>query len=219
MCFSAPASFAAAAFLAPIGVYTLKTALRHDPRYLGFAAFPLLFGVQQLVEGGLWLGIARQDPVQSHALALGFLFFAYFLWPAFVPFSSFLVERGGWRRRAFLALTVCGCLLGLSLFVPLLVHPDWLPVRVVRHSIDYSARLIWDGVAPDVLLRVVYAGIVCGPLLLSSARPVRVFGALIALSVIVGLLFAQYAFTSIWCFMAAILSGHILIVMRQVARR
>ena len=51
MCFSAPVSFAAAALLIPAGVYTLRIAWQSDRRLLGLAAFPLFFGIQQLIEG------------------------------------------------------------------------------------------------------------------------------------------------------------------------
>ena len=68
MCFSASASFAGAAILAPVGIYTLKAAWRKDRGYLGLAAFPLLFGVQQGLEGGLWLAIGRGDPAQTQGI-------------------------------------------------------------------------------------------------------------------------------------------------------
>ncbi|WP_433989425.1 hypothetical protein SuNHUV7_40370 (plasmid) [Pseudoseohaeicola sp. NH-UV-7] len=216
MCFSASASFVTAAALVPVGIHTLTVGLKTDRRFLGFAVFPIVFAVQQVLEGGLWMAINRADGSQAHVLALGFLFFAYFLWPFIVPLAAFLVERQRKRKMFFLFVTVVGCLLGLSLFVPLLFHPDWLPIRIVKHSIDYNSTLIWDDIVPHSVLRVVYAGVVCIPLLTSSAKPIRIFGVLITLSVIVGFLFANYAFTSVWCFMAAIVSGYMLFVMRQV---
>lgn len=219
MCFSASASFTTAVVLTPVGIYTVKTALQNDRRFLGFALFPLLFGVQQAFEGGLWMAIGNGNAQQSHTLALGFLFFAYLVWPFLVPFSTSMVEPRSNRRTMFLGLTVFGGALGLSLYLPLLVNPDWVPLTLERHSIDYNSHLIWDGILPQAVLRVVYAGIVCIPLLLSSKRSIRTLGVLITLSVIIGFLFAQYAFTSVWCFMAAIISAYILIVMRQVAAR
>ena len=81
------------------------------------------------------------------------------------------------------------------------------------------SRLIWEGIVPYTVIRVVYAGIVCLPLLFSSEKQIRIFGVIITLSVIAGFAFAQYAFTSVWCFMAAIVSGYILVAMRSVSRR
>ncbi len=219
MCFSATASFTTAAVLMPVAAYTIGTVLRTDRRYLGFAIFPLFFGIQQALEGGLWIEIAQSDPVQSHAYALGFLFFAYLVWPFLVPFSAFLIERHKNRKVVFLAMSVLGLLLGLSLFAPLLVNPDWVPLRVVKYSIDYNSRLIWEGVVPYSVIRVVYACIICLPLLFSSEKHIRIFGLIITLSVIAGFAFAHYAFTSVWCFMAAIVSIYVLFAVRFVSRR
>ena len=103
--------------------------------------------------------------------------------------------------------------------MPLLFNPEWVPLRVVKYSIDYNSRLIWEGIAPYSVMRITYASIVCLPLLASSEKQIRFFGVIIALSVIVGFAFADYAFTSIWCFMAAISSIWILFMMRTLSRR
>lgn len=219
MCFSATASFTTAAALMPVAAYTIGTALKADKRYLGFAVFPLFFGIQQFLEGGLWLEIGQPDKAHAHLYALGFLFFAYFVWPFLVPSAAFLVEPRRNRRRVFLGLSIFGFLLGLSLFVPLLFNPDWVPLRIVKHSIDYNSRLIWEGIVPYTVIRVIYASIVCLPLLFSSEKHIRSFGLIITLSVIAGFAFAQYAFTSVWCFMAAIASSYLLFLMRGVNRR
>lgn len=219
MCFSAAASFTTAAVLMPAAAYTIRTAMRTDRRYLGFAIFPLFFGIQQALEGGLWMVIGQVNPSRSHFFALGFLFFAYFVWPFLVPFAAFLIEPRRDRRVVFLVLSLFGFLLGLSLFVPLIFNPDWVPLRIVRHSIDYNSRLIWEGIVPYDVIRGVYASLVCVPLLFSSVKHFQIFGVIITLSVIAGFVFAQYAFTSVWCFMAAIVSSYLLFAMRSVRRR
>ncbi len=219
MCFSAAASFTTAAVLMPAAAYTIRTAMRTDRRYLGFAIFPLFFGIQQALEGGLWMEIGQVNPSRSHFFALGFLFFAYFVWPFLVPFAAFLIEPRRDRRVVFLVLSLFGFLLGLSLFVPLIFNPDWVPLRIVRHSIDYNSRLIWEGIVPYDVIRGVYASLVCVPLLFSSVKHFQIFGVMITLSVIAGFVFAQYAFTSVWCFMAAIVSSYLLFAMRSVRRR
>ncbi len=60
MCFSATASFSAGAFLLGLGTLTLKSARR--PRELPFAAIPLLFAIQQLSEGVIWLTFRYEAP-------------------------------------------------------------------------------------------------------------------------------------------------------------
>ena len=218
MCFSASASFTTAVILAPVAALTLITAIRHDQRYLGFAVFPMFFGIQQALEGGLWLSIASGATATTYRYATGFLFFAYFFWPFWVPLSTYLVETKGSRKLIFLAFSVCGAALGLSLFIPLLFLDEPLPIQIIKHSINYNSPLIWDGIVARTPIRVVYAIIVCTPMLLSSIKPVRVFGALITLSVIGGFLVASYAFTSIWCFFAALISCYVFFIVRAASK-
>ena len=53
MCFSATASFTAGIVLTVIGVATVKKTQRKTE--IPFAMVPLLFGLQQFIEGLLWL--------------------------------------------------------------------------------------------------------------------------------------------------------------------
>ena len=69
MCFSATASFTAGLFLAGIAVVTLKSV--RQTHELPIAAIPLLFGIQQLSEGVIWLTFGldalRLKAVMTHA--------------------------------------------------------------------------------------------------------------------------------------------------------
>ena len=56
MCFSATASFISGTALCVIGVATLKQT--KAPAEIPFALIPLLFGIQQLTEGVIWLSSA-----------------------------------------------------------------------------------------------------------------------------------------------------------------
>jgi len=53
MCFSAGASFVGGVIISGIGVATIREV--HKPSQLVFACIPLFFGVQQIVEGCLFL--------------------------------------------------------------------------------------------------------------------------------------------------------------------
>jgi hypothetical protein len=53
MCFSAGASFAGGVIITGIGVAAFREV--HKPSQLVFAIIPVFFGVQQFVEGFLWL--------------------------------------------------------------------------------------------------------------------------------------------------------------------
>ena len=202
--------------LTPIGLYTLARSCRLDRRYLALAAYPLLFGIQQAAEGFEWLAIEAGEISDIHSAALGFLFFAYFLWPLLVPLSAFFVETNRARRGFFGLLSIVGGLYGFSLYFPLLLNDGWLAVEVVQGSILYQPILIYDDFIPRTGLRIIYAAIIGLALLFSTLKTVRVFGVIILLSVIVGFLFFAYAFTSIWCFLAAILSIYVLYIVRSI---
>lgn len=134
------------------------------------------------------------------------MFFSHFFWMWWVPLAAWAVEDNAGRKAAFLTLTVIGGLYGASMYLPVVLYPDWLTVEVIKHSISYEARLIYDGYVPRLLVRAFYAVIVLTSLLLSSQRDVRVFGVLVAISIATATLFYSYAFISVWCFFAAILS-------------
>jgi hypothetical protein len=161
MCFSATSSLIAAAVLLPAGIYTLAIARHGDGRYGLLAAFPLLFGIQQTFEGLLWLQLAESTGPDVYGMALGsalgFLFFAYLVWPGLVPLAVWRIERDPWRRRLFGATAILGWMIGGSLFIPLLSHPDWLQVEVTRGSLLYHSQLIYDPYIAPHLGRLLYA--------------------------------------------------------------
>ena len=73
MCFSATASFVAGSALVVLGVATLRATRRKSE--IPFAAIPLLFGIQQLVEGLLWLSFRFDSPQLKTAMT--YLFSMY----------------------------------------------------------------------------------------------------------------------------------------------
>ena len=206
MCFSAPVSFAAAAVLLPIGLRALHLAWNTDHRLLGLAAFPALFGIQQLIEGLLWLNLGGLSPEYARTSALGFLFFVYIIWPTLVPLAAHALEVRQRPRRILLFVTLIAGLFGALLFVPLLSGDAQMQVSIVQHSILYQHRPLFDWQWNDWVARTGYALVVTLPLLASAIPRLRIFGALIALSLVLSAIYFDYAFTSVWCFFAAILS-------------
>ena len=215
MCFNAAASFAASAVLIPAGLHTLRIARAADTRWLALAAFPLLFGVQQALEGVLWLALGDPlgdfvgvpPPTLTPLLALGFLAFAYVLWPTLVPLAARSVEPRPRRRLLFGLLALAGAAGGLFIYLPLLLNPDWLVVSIVGGSILYEPNILLYSIPTAPLGRGLYALVVLVPLLASSEALARRFGLLICVSVIVSAVAYGYAFVSVWCFFAALLSA------------
>ena len=213
MCFSAAASFTTGGLLLPVGILCLRKARDAERGYGPIASLPLLFGIQQVFEGLLWLSLDGNEAINGHTAALGYLFFAYLLWPFLVPFSAWRLERETNRRRLFLLISLFGLAFGAFLYVRLLLDLDALQFRVVRNSIMYESTLVFDAVMSVTVGVVIYAFLVVVPLMSSSVREVRVFGAIVLASMIVSALVFEYAFISIWCLFAALNSVYIVHLM------
>lgn len=209
MCFSATASFAAAGILVPCGVFTIYRAARTDRRWLPFAAFPLVFGVQQAIEGAVWLAIGSGDTDALWAYGRSFLFFSHFFWLAWVPLTALVVEDTAWRRRVLAALSLLGAAFGLSIFLPAAIWSDGLKVYTLQGSIYYDTRLIYEGIVPRLALYALYGAIVLAAFFLSSRAALRWFGLLIAGSIVVAVAYFSHAYISVWCYFAAVLSAYV----------
>ena len=84
MCFSAQASFLAGFGLLASSFYFLRKPIK--PEYRLLKLVPIFFGIQQICEGIVWL--TQLNPhYQTVALVArsAFLFFAFFLWPMYIP--------------------------------------------------------------------------------------------------------------------------------------
>lgn len=208
MCFCATGSFAASGALAVAGAVALSVAQNEE---LMLAAIPLIFAVQQALEGFQWL-VPHPGP-SSLALGYGYLFFAYLLWPVYLPLTVFRVERNRKRRRILVWFVGLGVFCSLALLLMMTVQP--LSIRFYPQGIAYlfDVPLGWFGAA-------VYLVATCGSLLVSSRRSLQWFGVSAFVSALFAFIIFQQTFTSVWCFFSAILSLMILfIVKRKKSRR
>ena len=90
MCFSAAASSVAGTSLSAIGVATLRRA--ETKTEVPFAAIPLLFGIQQLTEGVIWLTFRHDAPLLKQSMTYVYSGFSHVLWPIYVPFAMSFME-------------------------------------------------------------------------------------------------------------------------------
>ena len=110
MCFSATASFAAGTALSATGVVT--TAKTKTKKELPFAMVPLLFGIQQLTEGFVWLSLSWHAAALNFITTYIFSLFAFVVWPVYVPFAVGLMETVAWRKKAIYVCQAAGILVG-----------------------------------------------------------------------------------------------------------
>lgn len=201
MCYSATASFVASGVLTTIGIATLVTAKKED-RVV--ASIPLLFGIQQGIEGIQWLSMAGGA---TNCLA-GYSYsgFAFLLWPILIPIAVWSIERH--RTTLYAWLFATGLAVALFTLFFLIVNP--LQITMIGQSISYEFGLRYG---PLVVVGYLIATL--GSLLLSDNKLVRLWGIFATLAALLAGLISKITFASVWCFYCAILSAGIFIFIYQ----
>ena len=210
MCFSAAASFSAGALLFGIGAVTLRSA-RHA-REWPFAAIPLLFAIQQIAEGVIWLTFSTEAPLLNTVMTHLYAFFSHVLWPAYLPLAVWLIEPHVGHRRLLALFAVAGLAVGAYLLYVLIAFP--VVSRPTGHHIEYDSPHFF---AAEVMTLYLISTTVSP--LLSTLRWVQVFGALALLSFGAAYYFYETWFISVWCFFAALLSTAIYLHFAWARRR
>lgn len=197
MCFSATASFVAGTSLTALGIATLTNTRSRSE--IPFAMIPLLFGIQQLIEGVVWLTFGRDAPVLKQVMTYAYSGFSHVLWPIYIPFAIGVLETVRWRKRALGGFGVAGLAVGLYLLYFIVTRP--LVAQVVSRHIEYASPHFY---IPAIM--VLYLAATCMSAFFSSHRFVNLFGILALLSFLAAYFIAAHALVSVWCFFAAVLS-------------
>lgn len=202
MCFSPEADFAAGAVVAGIGAETLRHV--HARRTLPVATLPLLFGIHQLVEGFVWLGLrGAVSPGVGDTAAEIYIVFAHGVLPALVPAGFMLLEPDRRRARRIAPLVALGLLLGAYLLWQVTAFP--VVAREEARCIDYVTHT-----PNDLFIGILYVLATCGPALISSQQRLRRFGAISLIGVIVAAAVRFDELTSVWCVYVSLVSVLIL---------
>lgn len=211
MCFSDTASFSAGGILILGGALvlgrTMTTGRSSGERLL--ASFPLLFGIQQLGEGVVWLGIEGQIPPATAQLGMAvFIAAAYVLWPVLGPVTGFLLEPPGPRRNAFLALIAGGVGIAGYLAYAALIAPQ------TPQAVDAWGGHIWYMHEFEYIpyIESLYFMTACSALLLSRHRTAFWFAVVLTVSFLLTMWGEHlYVLPSVWCFFAACASAIIVV--------
>jgi hypothetical protein len=211
MCFSATASFVAAGLTGTIGIVSLMRV--NQPRERLLAATPIFFAIQQSIEGLQWLqlSVAPAGPVSSD-LTLLFLVFAQVFWPVHVPFAVLRVEPNARRRDMISACLVAGVCVAIWLLWSILSRPHG--AMIVDGHVVYVPEY-----QPSEAVTAAYVAATCLSPMLSSQRTVAALGAIILVGSVVAYVSYWEAFSSVWCFFAAVASTVILLHFEQSRRR
>jgi len=212
MCFSAGASFAAGAVLAVIGVASLKK-VKSIPGVF-FAAIPLIFSVQQIMEGILWLSLAvpGNETIRSITTWI-FLFFAQIVWPLWVPYSILKFEENRKRKGVLILFLIIGAIVSLYLGWCLLLFHVQADIigKHISYEQDYPSGLGRYGGFLYILATIV-------PTFISTAKYMWLVGISILISYGITSVFYTDYVVSVWCFFASIVSIMVYIVVLQEAK-
>ena len=212
MCFSVEASFGAGIVLSVIGIASIKKV--QSPSQIAFASIPLIFSVQQITEGFLWLALS--NPVYAslqQVTTYTFLFLAQIVWPLWVPLAILLVEKKDKRKTTQKLLVAIGVVLSFYLAYCLLSYN--VQAKIIGFHIsyeqDYPVRL-------SLVVEVIYFIATITPPFFSTIKRMWLLGVAILISYIITIEFYEDYFVSVWCFFASVISILVFVIMHGIKK-
>jgi hypothetical protein len=206
MCFSAAASFTASAIITSMGVVAHKKSKNKTYQLLAYV--PIIFGIHQFLEGWVWLSLQNADLAFLNVpVTYAFMLVAWVVWPIYMPFTLWKLEKGPLRRKILGTITVLGTLT-MFLLVYIITHYG-IKSEVLDCSIyyDYGVKhpMGWIVGAMYVLTTSIST-------LVSSVKKMWVMGLLNLGAYVFSKLYYNVHIISVWCFFAALISIVILYI-------
>jgi len=212
MCFSATASFGAGIVLSVIGIASIRKV--EHPSQIIFASTPLLFAVQQIAEGILWVTLPNPAYVAIQQIITHlFLFFAQIVWPIWVPVALLLLEREATRKN------MQKVLVGIGVLVSCYLAYCMLSYHVQAKIIGYHVAYEQDFPATfRTYVGALYIIATVAPPFFSHIKRMWLLGLTTLISYIVTTIFYDNYLVSVWCFFASVISASIYVVMLEIKK-
>jgi len=212
MCFSATASFGAGIVLSVIGIASIRKV--EHPSQIIFASTPLLFAVQQIAEGILWVTLPNPAYVAIQQIITHlFLFFAQIVWPIWVPVALLLLEREATRKN------MQKVLVGIGVLVSCYLAYCMLSYHVQAKIIGYHVAYEQDFPATfRTYVGALYIIATVAPPFFSHIKRMWLLGLTTLISYIVTTIFYDNYLVSVWCFFASVVSASIYVVMLEIKK-
>jgi hypothetical protein len=209
MCFSAGASFASGVVISAIGIAAIKEV--HKPSQRLFAFIPIIFGIQQLSEGCLWLTLSSMDFLILRKISTYvFLITAQVIWSWVITLSVLLMEEEPRRRKILKGMLVIGIALSVYYAFYLFFH------KISSQILD--CHILYTTESPESLSLVtfiLYLSVTVAPFFVSSKKRMYPLGIIMTLSCLAAVVFYKLYLTSVWCFFAAIMSVYIYLILKR----
>jgi hypothetical protein len=211
MCFSASASLGAGVVLAVIGIASIKKT--HHRSQLLFAGIPLLFALQQIAEGILWLTIPNPDYANTRKIFTHiYLFFAQVVWPIWMPVAILLLEKNTTRKNIQKVFVGAGLLVGI--YLAYCQSTFNMEARITGHHITYLKDFP-SLLRLPVIFFYVFAAVL--PPFFSHIKRMWLFGVALVIAYIISAVFYEHYVLSVWCFFSAIISLSIYAIMIKIS--
>lgn len=203
MCFSANASFLTAGFLSLLGLMSYRCA-NHTRSLVPLGVVPLIFALQQFLEGLVWLCGAES----GIGYGAGYFFFviAYAFWPLWIPFAVYQAESHKPQLKILMVYVIGGIAWFLSTVTSMVLYQ--FSVTITDHIV-YALAVPFD---IATFLVTVYVIIVTGPFFISTVPFARLFGLVLLTAFCISYWRWYAAYASVWCFFAALLSCLLLLM-------
>jgi hypothetical protein len=211
MCFSAGASFGAAAVLSIVGAVAVIKA-RTVPEGM-FAAIPFIFSIQQVAEGMLWLSFNNDDIPGRSFFTYVFLVFAIIFWPIWIPLTTCFLEKDERRKKILTIILIFGVIVAAGFACIIMLYP--LEAVASHHHIHYKLdlppainNLMW-------LFNILYFTTTIISTFISSIKRMKLLGTVFIAAYLFAIYFYNGAVLSVWCYFAALLSIVILWIVSE----
>ena len=208
MCFSATASFASGAVLCTLGAVTIERTVAWRERAI--ASIPFIFGVQQTIEGFIWMN-AYEVQVGSSLVMMGprtlsyaFSFFSLILWPVFVPVAILMIESSQRTLKWMRACLVPAAMTSIYFIYVAFKFPIFSVIQENHIQYHFTTH-------PPAVISFCYCVATVLPCVLSTHRWIKGVGAVLITALVFSHVYFDDAFVSVWCFFAALLSVFIYI--------
>lgn len=213
MCFSPEASFTASAVITTVGLIALKKAPNRNFKLLAF--IPLFFGIQQFSEGFVWLSLLYEKFYFLKSLStIGFIIFAWVVWPVWVPLSIQGIELDSARKKVIRWFLYLGIFVSGALAYTLIFRD--VRAGILDCSIVYNFSVSQDA---HMIFGILYLIVTVVPTLLSKVSKVWLLGVMNIVAYAGTKLFISDRILSIWCFFAAITSIIVLWIVLEAKKR
>ena len=201
MCFSAEASFIVSGSLLVVSTVVIRKV--KERKDYPVALIPLIFAMQQMIEGMLWISLMQGNLFMQFWLSNLYGVFVGIIWPVYVPFSIYCAETDSRRKKIIAYFGISGVSLALYTAFSLVSQP--VTAEIIDHNIYYD-----HDIHAYPLIILLYLLATCTPFIVSSFRNLHLAGFVITLGFLIAFFIYTTTFVSIWCFFAAVASALIL---------